>query len=404
MGFVMSQELELEVSKLRKIFECPSSYDERAIACLKLTYIYISQNDYKQAIHWATQSTIVREYWSEGYFALGKIFYFLGQNGDESSWQKSVNYFKAGLHMPPTSFSNPEEREYDVHRYYNVSLSRIGDIKGALESANEGLKYKPDDGGLLFNKNIYESTLAAKSPIYSIEKLLAKGEIRLNIGCGPTMLPDTWINYDREDFNYYIDWIKAKKDEDLTKANYALSVYRCVDFIKNGKDFIFYVHDLRKGFSQHKDNSITSIYIGQVIEHLNPIHEVPALLNECFRMLKPGGVIRLATPDLDILINAYVNNQMDKFRMEQPNFYGTADPASQLAYIMFGSCGDKCTWDYYEGHMCLYTQKSMTSALEKDGFKDVEFYYEIGKSKDAIMARDIADAGMTHSFIVEAVK
>jgi len=227
-------------------------------------------------------------------------------------------------------------------------------------------------------------------------------EVRLNIGCGPIMLPTTWINYDRADFATYLHFLKTNANNDL--SIYAESVQKCAKFLKNGEDFDFRIHDLRKGFSQHEDNSITSIYIGQVIEHLNPIYEVPKLLKECYRMLKPGGVIRVTTPDLDILLDAYMNNKMYKFASEQPLFYSNAEPSLQLSYLMFGACGENCTWDFYEGHMCMYNKSSMTKFLTDAQFKEIEFHNRSGKSKDPMMARDIVDAGMTHSFISEAIK
>lgn len=231
---------------------------------------------------------------------------------------------------------------------------------------------------------------------------------RLNIGSGPNVFPfKGWINYDREDISgylKYLDWqnedkTNAYKLEEMPNHQQVLA-----NFIRSNGMVDFRVHDIRNGFSHHADSSIESIYIGQVIEHLNPIYEVPKLLSDCYRMLKPGGIIRMTTPDLDLLIKAYLNNDMDKFAIEQPEFYKTADPSSKLAMIMYGSCGSNCTWNNYDGHMFLFTKTSMTAALSAAGFKDIEFYYETGKGKDSIMTSQVVDAGMTHSFIVEGVK
>lgn len=238
---------------------------------------------------------------------------------------------------------------------------------------------------------------------------VAKTEItlpRLNIGSGPNVFPfDGWINYDREDIStylHYLDW----QGEGLAYVLHEMPEHqqRLAVFIRSGGVVDFRVHDIRNGFAQHADKSVESIYIGQVIEHLNPIHEVPKLLKDCHRMLKDGGVIRMTTPDLDILIKAYLTNEMGKFASEQPDFYKDADPSAQLAMIMYGATGAGCTWTNYDGHMFLFTQKSMTVALENAGFKDITFYYETGISKDPVMAKQAEDAGMTHSFIVEAVK
>lgn len=240
------------------------------------------------------------------------------------------------------------------------------------------------------------------SPVEDKKKYLP----RLNIGSGPNVFPfEGWINYDREDIsNYlkYLDWQGeglAYRLEEMPQHQQVLA-----NFIRSKGMIDFRVHDIRGGFPQHIDNSIESIYIGQVIEHLNPIYEVPKLLSECHRVLKPGGVIRMTTPDLDLLIKAYLNNDMDKFAIEQPDFYKKADPSAQLAMIMYGACGPGCTWTNYDGHMFLFTQKSMIAALSAAGFKDIEFYYETGKGKDPIMTQQVVDAGMTHSFIVEGIK
>lgn len=177
-----------------------------------------------------------------------------------------------------------------------------------------------------------------------------------------------------------------------------------VAFLQSGGTIDFHINDIRKKFPQHPDNTVDGVYIGQAIEHINPIYEAPAFMSECYRMLKPEGVLRMTTPDLDLLINAYKNNEMDKFAIEQPAFYKNADPSAQLSYLMYGAGGPNCTWDNYEGHMHLYTQKSMTAMLLSIGFKDIIFFYEVGKSKDPVMAKECVDAGMTHSFIVEAIK
>lgn len=230
-------------------------------------------------------------------------------------------------------------------------------------------------------------------------KIETSKEIRLNIGCGPNLFPSGWINYDREDFNAYLNQMKTA---DL--KNFHSCIEKTGYYLQNNIPIDFRIHDLRKGFQQHTDNSIDGIYSGQVIEHLNPLFEIPQFLKECYRMLKPGTIIRMATPDLDIMIDAYKNGQMDKFACEQPGFYRNYDPSAQLSLLMFGAAGEKSTWSYYEGHMFLFTRKSMTTELQKAGFKDIVFYYEDGKSLDPAMVRDTISVGMTHSFIVEAVK
>jgi len=225
---------------------------------------------------------------------------------------------------------------------------------------------------------------------------------KLNIASGPNVFPfHGWINYDRESVASYIEAMKTYDENDIGVPEHQKNL---ISYLKSGGQIDFRVHDLRNSFIQHADNSISSIYFGQAIEHINPIYELPKFLKECYRMLIPGGLIRITTPDLDLLIQAYLNGQMDKFAIEQPAFYKNAHASAQLAFLMYGACGPSCTWDNYEGHMFLFTKESMTAVLQEAGFREIEFYYETGKSKDPVMAKEAVDAGMTHSFIVEAIK
>lgn len=225
--------------------------------------------------------------------------------------------------------------------------------------------------------------------------------LKLNIGAGPNVFPHPgWINYDKEGFEAYFSYTKTNS----MVTGMPDHQRRLGKYLEAGGALDCRIHDMRETFPQHADNTVDAIYLGQVIEHLNPIYEVPTLLKECHRMLKPGGVLRITTPDLDLLLQAYAEGKMDKFSGEQPWFYANADPSARLAYLMYGACGPKCTWSNYEGHMFLFTKTSMTTALAYAGFWNPTFYYEPGKSLDPILALEVVDAGMSHSFITEVVK
>jgi predicted SAM-dependent methyltransferase len=225
--------------------------------------------------------------------------------------------------------------------------------------------------------------------------------IKLNIGCGPNVFPyDGWINYDHADLKSYFDYIKSTN----RLMEMPLHQQKLSSYLKGGGSIDYRHKNITEPFTEHQNNSVDVIYLGQVIEHLNPIYEMPNLLKECYRILKPSGVLRITTPDLDLLIKAYLNNDMDKFSVEQPDFYKNADPSSQLAYIMYGACGPDCKFTNYEGHMFLFTKKSMTTSLKQAGFNSIFFSYETGKSNSPILEKEAVDAGMSHSFIAEAVK
>ena len=60
-----------------------------------------------------------------------------------------------------------------------------------------------------------------------------------------------------------------------------------------------------------KNNSFDVIYSSHFIEHI-PKEQLETFLADCLRVLKPNGVIRLVTPDLEFLINEYVENIKSK--------------------------------------------------------------------------------------------
>lgn len=98
----------------------------------------------------------------------------------------------------------------------------------------------------------------------------------LNIACGKTFIDnEDWINIDF-----------TTNTPSIKKAN------------------------LFKGLS-FRDNSFDVVYSSHFIEHI-PKEHLEIFLADCLRVLKPNGVIRLVTPDLEFLINEYVENIKSK--------------------------------------------------------------------------------------------
>lgn len=216
--------------------------------------------------------------------------------------------------------------------------------------------------------------------------------IRLNIGCGPNMFPG-WINSDRIDMSSYLNTIRTSGDIGTWPEHQR----KIAAHARNGQVSCV-VRDIRDGLGEYTDGTVDAIYLGQIIEHWNPVYEAPRFLSECWRVLKPGGLVRITTPDLDILFGAYLSHEMDKFKDEQPEFFMTVTPDAQLSFLMFGATGPNCTRDNYEGHFHCYGRPSMSALLDAIGFDDVCF-----SVKSEIFA-ECVDVGESHSMFVEAVK
>jgi predicted SAM-dependent methyltransferase len=66
------------------------------------------------------------------------------------------------------------------------------------------------------------------------------------------------------------------------------------------------VYDCRKSFP-FPDECARAIFCEHFFEHLDYTEEVPHFLSECFRVLRPGGVLRIIVPDAERYLRAYVS-------------------------------------------------------------------------------------------------
>jgi predicted SAM-dependent methyltransferase len=98
-------------------------------------------------------------------------------------------------------------------------------------------------------------------------------------------------------------------------------------------------------------NSINIAYASHFLEHL-PKKNALKFLNRCFTILKPGGIIRLVVPDIDIIINKY---QKDSIK---DNIAATNE--LNLRFFEDGQ------------HKHMYNYKTLSTTLTSIGFKNVK--------------------------------
>lgn len=131
----------------------------------------------------------------------------------------------------------------------------------------------------------------------------------------------------------------------------------------NGKSWLNY--NLLKEWPMD-ENTIDFIAGSHFIEHLDLNHGI-RFLKESFRVMKPGGVIRLSCPDLEIYVKNYAERNMDFFRhkliREWCAFSQAQTPGEILAAKAYDSGG---------AHKWFYDFESLKHILEMAGFKDVK--------------------------------
>ncbi|MBA3704730.1 MAG: methyltransferase domain-containing protein [Bacteroidetes bacterium] len=76
-----------------------------------------------------------------------------------------------------------------------------------------------------------------------------------------------------------------------------------IDFVSSGTGVI--AHNLLVGIP-FPDNSFEVIYHSHVLEHF-PKAKAEDFIKECYRVLNPGGMIRIAVPDLEAIALNYIN-------------------------------------------------------------------------------------------------
>ncbi len=75
-----------------------------------------------------------------------------------------------------------------------------------------------------------------------------------------------------------------------------------VDFVSNSAHVL--AHNLLEGIP-FGDNQFDLVYHSHVLEHFSKEDGV-LLIKECFRVLKPGGVLRIAIPNLEVIAKEYL--------------------------------------------------------------------------------------------------
>jgi predicted SAM-dependent methyltransferase len=75
-----------------------------------------------------------------------------------------------------------------------------------------------------------------------------------------------------------------------------------VNFISTGKGVI--AHNLTQGIP-FADESFDVVYNSHVLEHF-PIVPAESFIRECYRVLRPSGILRIVVPDLEQIVRMYL--------------------------------------------------------------------------------------------------
>lgn len=203
------------------------------------------------------------------------------------------------------------------------------------------------------------------------------GALKINLGCGLAVAPG-WINVDGS-----LNTLMARFPAMLQKVGYRLTgakqYYSQEQFLKLLNDHRFVHHDLGRGIP-FDDSSVDFIFTSHFLEHLFE-RQAERLLEESFRVLKSGGVLRISVPDLSYAISLYQKGC--KHQMLRDYFF--VDESDS----------------FYARHKYMYDFELLKEKLNAAGFNAVERrIYREGETPDL----QLLDNRPEESLFVEARK
>lgn len=132
------------------------------------------------------------------------------------------------------------------------------------------------------------------------------GSARLHLGCFDQPV-EGWINTDVTPHLLVARVPGAAKVlgrvnllSEIRRRQHMAGTFRRVDYLDVGRRF------------PYASSSFEAIFSAHMLEHLPPAVAANCLA-ECLRVLKPGGVMRVGVPDLDLWVENYDRNDPDTF-------------------------------------------------------------------------------------------
>jgi predicted SAM-dependent methyltransferase len=155
------------------------------------------------------------------------------------------------------------------------------------------------------------------------------------------------------------------------------------------------VYDCRKKLP-FKAASVDRIRCEHVFEHLDKFDESPKFLQECYRCMTSGAVLRIVVPDLELFVRAYVTGTAEAWKtigFDLQSLPWDLETPMDILNHTFRQNGE---------HKYGYDFQTLRRIVEKAGFSKIE-KMSWGRSLDPSLQDDLENH-RPYSLYVDCVK
>jgi len=131
------------------------------------------------------------------------------------------------------------------------------------------------------------------------------------------------------------------------------------------------IHDATQSLP-YPDQSLQYVYTSHFLEHQKP-QQADCFLGECYRVLAPGGILRVVVPDLSLLCKEYIEATQSTAQSGEL----AADQFLKRTQLLGDDAGGprwfqavRTLWGR-DRHFWMYDERSLGAGLERAGFTDV---------------------------------
>ncbi len=120
------------------------------------------------------------------------------------------------------------------------------------------------------------------------------------------------------------------------------------------------------------DGQVAVVYMSHLLEHLFYPNDVDFVLREIYRVLKPGGTLRVVVPDIARCLRAYQEKDVAFFNARREHFAWWPSDASMLEnFLTYAGVGTEPGF-LFASHKYGYDYETLAKALRRCGYVAIE--------------------------------